>query len=160
MRIGAAKVGLQASVTALVVIGVAVAISACGSGGAVSTAAVPPAHVSADPCSVTVAATYHSNLRSRCQRGGEIASFERPVQPTSAKVASATCATPAIVQAYAQDDWLGLARSLAADGDRKGRRVAHHAATHEGGLRADWSQRTPHARGQLQRLERLGQAAP
>ena len=113
MRIGAAKVGFQASVTALVVIGVAVAISACGSGGAVSTAAVPSAHVSADPCSLTVTATHHSNLRSRCQRGGEIASFERPVQPPSAKVASATCATPAIVQAYAQDDWLGLARSLA-----------------------------------------------
>ena len=98
----------------------ALALVGCGSSGdsraPVTTSATPApvVHVSADPCSTAAATTLHANLRARCTRGSEVEHVERPVVRPSAATSAATCASPAVVQAYAQDDWLGLARSLAA----------------------------------------------
>ena len=70
------------------------------------------AYVSADPCSKS--GTYNSNLRQRCERGSESEEIQRAVVKPGAKTSSATCQQTVLVQAYAQDDWIGLAKSLAA----------------------------------------------
>ena len=105
-----------AHVAPLVVVAIILGGCAGGSDSPTDSAAQPTtpaaAHVSADPCSKT--ATHHSNLRQRCVRGSEVEEVARPVVQPDAKTQSATCERPALVQAYAQDDWIGLAKSLAA----------------------------------------------
>lgn len=100
----------QFVLVAIVLGGCAVGDDSANDDAAQSTTSAA-AHVSADPCSKT--ATHHSNLSQRCVRGSEAEEIERPVVQPDAKTQSATCEQPALVQAYAQDDWIGLAKSLA-----------------------------------------------
>ena len=86
-------------------------VSACGGGEPVHVRSA--AHLASDPCSAR-AQGVNANLPQRCLRGGEQERVERPVASPSAAVAGATCAQPARVIAYAQDDWIGLAEDFAA----------------------------------------------
>lgn len=89
----------------------AVLLGGCGDSKPTSSGTTTSAHFSTDPCSID--SSYHSNLRQRCTRGSEQAEVERPVKQPDAATASATCERPALMQVYAQDDWIGIAKTLA-----------------------------------------------
>ena len=87
----------------------------CGDATSTRNAASPTAmgaHVSTDPCSLD--SSYHANLRQRCTRGSEQAEIERTVEQPDAATQSARCDRPALMQVYAQEDWIGIAKTLAA----------------------------------------------
>lgn len=91
----------------------ALLMAGCGGGESTRPATdAGTAHVATDPCAVTEG--IHSNLPQRCTRGAERESIERPISKPSAATAAASCARPARVLAYAQDDWIGLAKDMAA----------------------------------------------
>ena len=107
---------LIALVAPLVVVAIILGGCAGGSDSSTDNAAQSTnpsaAYVSADPCSKS--GTYNSNLSQRCVRGKEVEEVARTVVQPDTKTQSATCEQPVLVQAYAQDDWIGLAKSLAA----------------------------------------------
>lgn len=100
--------GVALSGAALVL---AVVVTACG-GTATSLRADGAAAVIPDPCSADSA--YEAHGRAVCTRAGDAREQMQSPAPASA---DATCATPAYVGAYAQDDWIGLARTFAAAPD-------------------------------------------
>jgi hypothetical protein len=104
---------MRCRLTAVVLLA-ALPLVGCGGGGGEQAASTSgaAAHVVADACGTS--GTHHSHLRQRCERGGEQEHVEKPVRKPDAATAAATCASPATVEAYAQDDWIGLAQSLAA----------------------------------------------
>jgi hypothetical protein len=69
------------------------------------------AHVAADPCSLD--SSHHSHLRQRCTRGAEQEVVQRPVRAPDAATQAARCERPTLMQVYAQDDWIGIAKTLA-----------------------------------------------